>query len=130
MSFERALVFATYAGGLLEDKTGNSGSRSTIELYLYDQSSGFLAKSATGQTICGPCTFNLSTGVNRMKTIKIQDLFDNAGGFITPLFTGFAVINISGDENVHLGGFISNSKTSPFDLSVFGFEPVELKAVP
>ena len=125
-------LYATYSSGLagLPD-----GKGATLDFYLYDDS-GSLMTAAGGNPVCGPCTFDLGTGAAgtaspRKQSIRIDDLITTrGGGFDTEVKTGFGVIVVGGDDpnGVELQGFVVNSHTSPFDLSVFGFEPQPIAA--
>jgi hypothetical protein len=117
-------LHAAYVGGL-PGTTSNGGA--VLNLYLYDQN-GALMQSGTGTDVCAPCTFELggAAGAEAYQTIVIDDLINAAGGFGgSNVRQGFAVVSIGGADpgNVALQGFVVNSHTGPFDLSVFGFEP-------
>jgi hypothetical protein len=128
-----SVLYATYTGGLTGVPTNNAGA--TLELYLYDQQTGQPMISGGGTDVCNPCTFNLGAGGggggSRKQTIYVDDLITAAGGFGGATSkVGFGIIVVSGadPDGVNLQGFVVNSHTGPFDLSVFGFEPQEIKA--
>jgi hypothetical protein len=128
-------IFAVYTAGLSGVSAATPGA--SVSLYLYDAATGAEMKSATNQSVCAPCTFALGTGDStsvspRKRTISVDDLIVAKGGFSDALVKlGFGVIVVSGDSaNVSLQGFVVNSHNSAFDLSVFGFSPVELQAEP
>jgi hypothetical protein len=118
-------IYATYVGG----RNGvYDGGGATVELYLYDDS-GKLMAGTGGADVCAPCTFQLSSTTPKV-TISVQDAIDGANAWNgSTVRTGFGVIVVSGDaDGVNLQGFVVNSHTSAFDLSVFGFEPQPLAA--
>jgi hypothetical protein len=73
--------------------------------------------------------FDLNMGA-RKTSITIDDLIVARGGFgAATNRDAFGVVVLDGDTtNVKLQGFVVNSHTSAFDLSVFGFEPQPLAA--
>jgi len=119
-------LYATYAGGLPGTLSSNGA---TASLYLYDSASGKALKSGTGQDVCNPCMFDLNASA-RKASIRIDDLITAKGGFGTETNRdAFGVMVLDGDTtNVKLQGFVVNAHTSPFDLSVFGFEPQPIAA--
>jgi hypothetical protein len=113
----------------LAGASGNGKSNgASVKLYLYDQQTSALMVG-NGSTICGPCTFDLSSATPK-RSINIGDVISTNGGFSgAPVKLGFGVIVVSGDaDNARLQGFVVNSHTGPFDLSVFGFEPQPIAA--
>jgi hypothetical protein len=128
-----SILYATYSGGLTGVPTNNAGA--TLEFYLYDQQTGQPMLGAGGTAVCNPCTYNLgaggSSGGSRKQTIYVDDLITAAGGFggaTTKAGFGIMVVSGSDPDGVNLQGFVVNSHTGPFDLSVFGFEPQPLKS--
>lgn len=113
-------IFATYTGA----------STATTQLFLYSATGSPLTANA-GTAVCNPCTFDLTTS-SRKVSIRMDDLIQAAGGFASPdeLKTSFALLLSGGSDPDHVtyGGFVVNSHTSPFDLSVFGFEPQPIAA--
>src|SRR4030095_1439585 len=104
----------------------------TVEFYLYDEQTGQLMVGAGGTPVCGPCTYQLG-GQNRKVSIRLDDLImSNGGGFDTTVKLGFGVIVVGGanPDAINIQGFVVNSHTGPFDLSVFGFDPVPLDSAP
>ena len=128
-------IFATYVGASFSGPGGGGGGgvagkvkEATVDVYLYDDD-GVPMRSATGQDVCNPCSATLSPR-HRKLNLSLDEEFDRAGGFPTPqgVVTGYGVIVVGGhDDGVAIQGFVVNSHTSPFDLSVFGFEPQEIK---
>jgi hypothetical protein len=119
-------LYATYAGGLPGTVSSNGAS---MKLYLYDSSSGAPLTGPLGE-VCNPCSFDLSSATRKV-SIRIDDLIaTRGGGFGGQAWKdAFGVAVLDGDaSNVKLQGFVVNSHTSPFDLSVFGFEPQPLSA--
>jgi hypothetical protein len=125
-------IFATYNGGIADMPPALGAA---LELYLYDDS-GALMHGLNGLPVCNPCTFGLGTGAAgttnaRKQSVRIDDLITSrGGGFDTSVKLGFGVLVVGGsDPNaVNLQGFVVNSHSNPFDLSVFGFEPQPLGA--
>jgi hypothetical protein len=63
--------------------------------------------------------------------MSLEDLIVDAGGFPAGrVVLGFGVIVVGGadPDGVNLQGFVVNSHTSAFDVSVFGFVPEEVRA--
>lgn len=130
-SFDTTL-FATYSPGLAGTSPGDGA---TVELYLYDNS-GQALKGKDGTVVCGPCSFDLTSGgsgtpAHRKLSVRIDDLIVAKGGFDQNVKLGFGLIVVGGadPDRVALQGFVVNSHTSPFDLSVFGFSPEEVRSV-
>jgi hypothetical protein len=136
------IIDAVYAGGLPNwdpsaSAKGNCcrGHVIIMKLYLEDDE-GEAMRSATGEPVCAPCTFELS--IDRRKvSIVLEDLVEEAGGFPSsdagvagePL-AGFAVLELEGGDtrNVALQGRVVSSQASPDLLSVFVFEPQPVSA--
>ena len=124
-------LYATYTGGL---PGISAGSGASVDLYLYDQATGQPMIGGGGTAVCNPCTFDLGAGSSgnapRKRTIVIDDLITAAGGFGgVNLKQGFAVLSVGGADpaGVNLQGFVVNSHTGPFDVSVFASAPQEVK---
>lgn len=117
-------VFAVYTGGL--PGQGPVGA-AQMDLYLFDDS-GTPWAGPSGD-VCNPCSYALDD-VNRKRSITLEDLIlTNGGGFNAQVMTGFAVVVVSGDvDQVNVQGFVVNSHTSAFDVSVFGFTPEEVRS--
>jgi len=120
----------TYVSGLRGAKPTAGDAK--VELYLYtDTSQPF--RSLTGNNVCNPCSYALNSRV-RKKSVSFEQAIKEAGGYpIAPeAKLGFGVIVVSGSDpdGVNLQGFVVNSHTSAFDLSVFGFEPQPIIAAP
>lgn len=113
-------MFITYNGGLGD--TVDSGGAS-VELYLYDDVTGGPMRAPGGE-VCNPCAFQVD-GEHRKLSVAVDDLIEAKGGFDQSSKTGFGIIVVSGadPDGVAIQGFVVNSHTSAFDLSVFGFEP-------
>jgi hypothetical protein len=119
-------IFANYVGGLAGIPVGPIGGAS-VDLYLYDDE-GHLAIGGSGQDVCAPCSFQLNAAA-RKSSINIENLMLAKGGMPAPVFTGFGILVVGGDVgNVNVQGFVVNAHTSPFDVSVFGFDPVPISA--
>jgi hypothetical protein len=117
----------TYTSGLF---SGIPGPGATVDLFLYDDG-GAAMKGKDGKDVCAPCTYPLGHSA-RKTSVRIENLFKARGGMPKLTMTGFAIIQVGGPDpdGVNIQGFITNSHTSPFDLSVFGFEPQPLTAAP
>lgn len=118
-------MFAVYTGGLPGQPPASS---STLHLYLLNDSG--TPWSGPAGDVCNPCSYVLD-GTTRKRTLTLEDLIlGNGGGFGgLQAMTGFAIAVVEGDpDQVSLQGFVVNAHTSPFDLSVFGFNPQELTA--
>lgn len=65
-------------------------------------------------------------------SVSMEDIADPVGGFPQDghirLGYGIFVVGGADPENVAIQGFVVNSHTSAFDLSVFGFEPVPISS--
>lgn len=126
-------ILATYGRGLID---GTNAPGATLKLYLYDNL-GRPLRGAVNE-VCNPCMFDLMAGGGGggaggllKQKISLDDLITtNGGGFGNPNKQGFAIIVIEGNDpdGVSLQGFVVNSHNSPFDLSVFGFEPQPIAA--
>ncbi len=121
-------VFAVYTGGLA-GITGTGGA--TVELYLFDQTTGLPMQGGSG-SVCNPCTFGVNSS-QRKQSIRVEDLIQAAGGYggsNARLGYGVLVVGGADADKVAVQGFIVNSHSSSFDLSVFGFEPTPITATP
>lgn len=122
-------IVLTYVRGL----TGVAGrARSaTVQLWLYDDATGGPLLTADQQAVANPYEITLSADpAQRRKTIRIDDLITAKGNFDAGVKLGFGVLVVGGQDpdGVNLQGFVVNAHTSPFDLSVFGFEPEPIAA--
>ena len=100
-----------------------------VSLYLFDDSGkpleGGDAATGAGTVVCNPCTRDL--GMNaRTTTFSLQDLITDAGGFDREVKLGYGVLVVDGQDPdvVSLFAFVTNSHTSPFDLT-HSFPPLE-----
>lgn len=113
-----------------ENLTGAQGTSSTVDIYWYDPS-GQPLTSATGQPVANPHSLNVVSRGPR-QTVSLDGMITGNGGFETPTTVklGFGIIVVGGadPDGVTLQGFVVNSHTSAFDLSVFGFDPVPIEA--
>lgn len=129
-SFDTTIPIA-YSGGIAS-VPGGGGAQA--DLYLFDQDGAPLLSGATD--VCNPCTYAMGTGGSgdpapRKRSIGVRERINNAGGFNgESVKLGFAVVVIGGtDPNaVNLTSLVTNTKTSAFDVSVFGFEPQPIAA--
>lgn len=110
-------VFAEYVGLASGDVT----------VGVFDDLTGKAMTGANGSPICAPCTVNLDASRSEA-SFNIDDLIEDQGGFDAAVKLGFGIIVVGGNDpdGVNLQGFVVNSHTSPFDVSVFGFEPTPI----
>ncbi len=117
-------MFMTYASGL-----GGlpAGAGATADLYLYNNDSSPM--TGAGGVVCNPCTYDFTPAI-RKRSVVIDDLITAAGGFNAAVKLGFGILVVGGSDpdGVNLQGFVVNSHTSAFDLSVFGFDPQPISA--
>jgi hypothetical protein len=117
-------IFAKYASGVAcigpKPPTPNA-------VYLYDDS-GKPMRGLDGSDVCNPCAMDLDP-THSSAHLNIEDLFTPSGG-MQGVKLGFGIVVVGGadPDAVHVQGFVVNSHTGPFDLSVFGFDPVEIRA--
>lgn len=124
-------LYATYTPGLI---SGLEPSSATLDVFLYNQSTGQPLRSATNAEVCNPCSYLLGAdaagSVVRKVSLSMDDLIMNAGGFPGGVVLGYGVVVVGGEnpDGVALQGFVTNAHTSAFDLSVFGYEPQPIQA--
>jgi len=116
-------MFMTYSSTAI-------GGGASVDTYLFDQATG--APMRVGSTdVCNPCTNDL-TVAQSSAWLRVDDCIVAAGGYASEhgVKLGFGVVVVGGQDpdGVNVQGFVVNSHTSPFDLSVFGFEPQPLQA--
>lgn len=119
-------IFMTYTPGLPGFPPGGGA---TVEVFLFDQTTGLPMKTATNQDVCNPCTSVLSP-TNRRGTIVVEDEIVAKGGFGAQTDRrGFGVFDVSGvdPDGVNIQTFIFNSHTGPSDISLFAPRPVRLE---
>lgn len=106
---------------------GGSSDAISVDLYLYGQD-GQPAKSATDAEVAFPATFALGGGTAKVN-VTLENLFQAAGGFASPLFIGFAVLRVStGDWNdVAVEAFTLNAHSNPFDLTIVDNAPIRIQ---
>lgn len=116
-------VFATYTPGLAG---GSTTGGATLDIYLFD---GGKPVALDSSNVCPTCSFAMAGG--RKAILRVDDLLTaHATPFDSACKLGFGVIVVAGggSESVNLNGFVVNSHTSAFDLSVFGFAPAPIAA--
>lgn len=128
-------IFANYTGGVsAECAVGQPCA--FVQLYLFDQATGQPLTGANAQDVCNPCNFSIGSGdegtepAPRKRTINLDaEIVSRGGGFANNnVVTGYAILLANGDiENVAIQGFVTNAKTGPLDVSVFGFDPVPIE---
>jgi len=106
------------------------GETATVDLFIFDAATGLPMVQPNGQD-CGPCAFTLDTSRQR-QLVRLDDIFSTHPRTAVPtsVCVGFGVIVSQGAGNDALHGFVVNSPTAPFDVSVFGFAPGRVEAVP
>ena len=115
-SFDTSIQ-AVYAGGRAGVLDGGGAS---VSLFLYGNGGGLL-RGATG-VVCNPCTFSL-TRDHPKRSISIDRLIRDAGGFDARIKVGYAVLTITGDAKyVVLERWTINTHRGPFELT-FDSEP-------
>ncbi|MCI0452504.1 MAG: hypothetical protein L0Z51_08975, partial [Candidatus Latescibacteria bacterium] len=85
---------AVYTAGLVD---GEPVSSATVEVYLLN-ASGLPITSATANPLCDPCVFTLNSATRRVST-TFQALIDAAGGFSGSVALGFALFEVTGDDD-------------------------------
>lgn len=118
-------MFITYSGAVA--CVGGGVADQQVHVYLYDDE-GRPLTSLTGDDVCAPCTVTVGA-TDRSASLNLEAAAEAAGG-MPEVLSGFAVVVVEGDdvENVNVQGFVVNSHTNAFDLSVFGFTPEEVRA--
>jgi hypothetical protein len=116
-------IFANYVGGVA--CVGGGQQDLPIDLYLYEDS-GVPMRGLDGTVVCNPCATTIGAS-HRKVAINVESLFAGSGG-LQGVVTGFGILVIGGadPDNVAVQGFVVNSHTGPFDLAVFGFDPVPI----
>ena len=120
--------YAVYAGGI----TGSpipAGDGARVALYLF-AGDGTPIQSATASNVCAPCIESVDASDPRA-IFNLHLRFVSAGGFAGGVEIGFAMAVITGNADaVAMEGFLVNSYTSGFDLSMAELESVELPYSP
>lgn len=98
-----------------------------VNLYLFDDNTGLPLVSARNNEVCNPCRINLGTAQTRKRLVRLDDLINQSGGFSKQVLAGYALVVVDGDaDDVNVQSFVEYSKSSPFDISRFGFQVDEL----
>ncbi len=117
-------LYMTYAGAVA--CVGGVENPLPVDVYLF-ANDGSPLRSTDGLDVCNPCTYPIGPA-NRKASVKVEELIIAAGGMPNAV-TGYAVVDVPGTgDDVAVSGFVVNSHTSAFDLSVFGFEPQPIAA--
>jgi hypothetical protein len=118
-------MFITYTGAVA--CVDGSLTDQLVHVYLFDDE-GRPLTSLTGDDICAPCSVTIGA-TDRSASLSVEAAAEAAGGMPSVL-SGFAVVVVEGDDtpNVNIQGYVVNSHTNAFDLSVFGFTPEEVRA--
>lgn len=120
-------VFATYAGEAANPPPGGS----TVDVFMFDNLTGQPLKGSNNAAVCNPCALGIGSGsLPRKQTVNLDSqLTTVGGGFPWTVVLGFAIAVVNGDSNnVNITSAVTNSKTNPLDVAVFGFTPAELGA--
>ena len=97
-------IHVVYGGGLPAAATPGGAPAPVViagGLYLYGDDSKLMV-SATGQEICNPCSFGLSSS-DRKATLRLDDLIMASGGFPATVRPGFAVVTLAGADTARVG---------------------------
>jgi hypothetical protein len=100
-----------------------------VGVYLFDAASGKPLTAGTGAT-CGSCAVMLAPG--RKASLSVDNIASASRTDLSRLVRlGYTALTVGGrPDDVKLQEFVVNAQTSPFDLSVFGFAPVEILGSP
>jgi hypothetical protein len=127
-------IFANYVGGVGSCPAGQPCA--FVELYLFNEATGEPLQGANAQSVCNPCNYTLGSGdegsepAPRKRSITLDTEIEARGGGFpnSNVITGFAMLLVNGDfANTSIQGFVTNAKTGPLDLAVFGFEPTPIE---
>ncbi|HEX7625720.1 MAG TPA: hypothetical protein VF379_01600 [Gaiellaceae bacterium] len=107
---------------------GDAGHATALDIYLFDDGHPLLSTSKAD--VCTTCSYHLAVSGRKM-LIQVDDLLSphaTPGASVCRL--GFATLTVDGSnpDGVNLQGFVVNSHTSAFDLSVFGFDSQPIAA--
>jgi hypothetical protein len=99
-----------------------------VDVYLFDGATG---KPLTTSAPCTACTVTLASG-ERKAFLSVDNLVSaNRADRSRLVRLGYAVLTVDGRaDDVNVQSFVVNAHRSAFDLSVFGFTPVELQGAP
>ena len=124
-------IYATYTRGVLGQGHGHQRGHATVSLYLFEDDGTPWMGAKGNAPVCNPCALDLDSS-HRKVSFPLERLIDAAGGFGGAVeMSGFGVLVVDGDsDGVNIQGFVVNAHTSPFDLSVFGFDPQPIVAAP
>jgi hypothetical protein len=122
------VINLVYVGG----QAGVTGSGGVdVDLYLFNNNTGALLMSGANPdtAVCDPCSVHVDAGA-RKQQYRIDDLVTAKNPGWTGGRNGYGILVVGGSDpaNLTLQGFVSNSHTSAFDMSVFGFVPTEISA--
>lgn len=121
-------IFLFYSGGI----AGTPAGHVQADLYLFDQATG-QPMTSSGAVVCNPCSYTLGAGSRKRKLVIEQLIQSNTGQPMDqPVRLGYGIVVVNGspDDVANLNSFIENvhSRNSPFELSVFGYSPEEIRA--
>ncbi len=123
-------IFITYTAGLVDNVDPAPGA--TVDLFLFDEFSGAPVQGSGPDAICNPCPFLL--GPQQRKAVcNLDNLLDSAGYWDSgrAAFTGFVMLVVTGDPDaVAVQAVTTRRGEAATDLSVFVFEPQEIRAPP
>lgn len=114
-------VFTAYTGGVAGPP---SPATPGIDIFLFDAASGQPLVNADGSA-CRTCSIGIAL---RKQAIVIDNVLTtphrSPPGRVVLGFSAFG----AGAGDVNAFAFVTNAHTTPFDLSVFGFAPEDVKA--
>ena len=115
-------LWMTYSPGMVDNEPVSSA---TVDLYLLNND-GSPMLSTTAVPVCNPCSFNLD-GTTRRQTASLENLITSAGAGGWNVKTGFALLEVSGDDtHVAISMGVANAHSSAFDLDMYFPEVREL----
>ena len=110
-------IYMTYSAAFPGGGPGNV----SVSIYLYDEVGDDILKSATGVDVCNPCTYPLTTA-NPSRQLIIDQRIEAKGGFPRNNVNMWALAVIEG-YGTSIQGFVVNSHSGPFDLSITSVDP-------
>ncbi len=108
----------------------SGGERSYGRSILYDEATGQPMTNFGQDVVCVPAITALPRPPVSSRSLSMTLLLEMAHARSTPRLSWASGWSCGGNDpdGVNVQGFVVNSHTSPFDLSVFGFEPEVLRA--
>lgn len=123
-------IYVTYTAG--QGEVGGAATGATVDIYLFDETTGAALLDDTGTTVCEPCSFLMGDGTisPRKRKISVDSLITaHGGGYPSDPLYAYAIIVLNGDtDQVNVTSAVVNARTGPGDLAVFVFEPQPIAA--